>query len=221
MQVTGVGEVLLESGPSFEDAVGQGTLAAEAETSGAGIRAQEAAEPLVLEAELLATARQGAAAPRCSKLRKDLAGGASHDGRASGSLLFLVVRGGAVEGRAEAAAQEGTVDSWPTSAALLALLRANLARGSSTSPTSSAQLAERPWSIAEGASAFRRTQRRLGGGQGALAASSSLAAAARDAATAAGSGVWRCRNPGLNHARCIEAKPSGLVDGAAAQAATE
>ena len=143
VQVTGVGEMLLENGPSFEDAGGRKTLAAEAETSGAGIRAQEAAEPLVLEAELLAAAWQGAAAPRCSKPRKDLAGGASHDERASGCLLFLVVSGGAGGDEAEAAAQEGAVDSWSTAAALLALLRGNLAQGSSASPTGAARVTAR------------------------------------------------------------------------------
>ena len=145
MQVTGVSEVLFESGPSFEDAVGRRTFAAEAETSSADVKAQGAAEPLVLEAELLAAAlgRQRTAAPRCSEPREDLAGGASHDERASGCLPFLVVSSGAGDDVAEAAAQEGAVDSWPTSAALLALLRANLAQGSSASPTGAARAVER------------------------------------------------------------------------------
>ena len=145
VQVTGVSEVLFESGPSFEDAVGQRTLAAEAETSIAGVEAPKAAEPQVLGSELLAAAldRQRAAAPRCSKPRENLAGGASHDERASGCLLFLVVSGGAGEDVAEAAAQEGTVDSWSTAEALLALLRGNLAQGSSASPTGAARVTAR------------------------------------------------------------------------------
>ena len=215
VQVTGSGEVLFESGPSFEETAGRGTLVVEAGTSSASVAARVAGEqgsaaglhaveapgvagPQVLEEELLAAAlrRQWSAAPACTKLRGNLAGGASHVARVSDCLPFLVVVGGAGANVAMSAVQEGVVGSCLASAALLALVRANLAQGSSASPTGAVQVAARSWSIIDGVSAFARTQRRLGGGRGSVAASSRLAAAARVAATAAASGVCRFTKSG-------------------------
>ena len=199
VQVTGRGSELFESGPSFEESKGREALDAEAETSGASVVAGATAPVVtrsqVLKLALLAAAlrRQESAASARPLRRGILASGASPG---TGRRLFFVSSGGVGIGAEQTAVQDGVVEGWASPMGWSALVRADLAQGSSAVLTGAGRWAAKSWSISAGASAFARTQGRLGGGAGSVAASSRRAAAARVAATVAASGVCRCRKSG-------------------------